>query len=107
MFRVFKSPKFQKRTEKLLSKQEQTQLEKFIQKLKEGNILGKPLYGQSLKEFKLSGKRIYYLVYNDLAIILFVNASNKKFQQETINEIKYMLPTFKKYAYDLYKQNQN
>jgi hypothetical protein len=34
-------------------------------------------------------------------MILLVNLSKKKYQQETIDEIKILLPEFKRYAYEL------
>ena len=55
-----------------------------------------------------------YLIYNPSALmrtgILFCEtdkaffSSDKKYQQETINEIRYMLPEFKKYAHELFNK---
>ncbi len=79
------------------------ELEKFISNIKSGNISGKPLTFDFLREKKIGGKRIYFLVYEEVNIVLLVNASNKKYQQETIDEIKLFLPEFKKYVYEIYK----
>lgn len=102
MFRVFKSPKFKKVAEKSLDKIELEELETFINELKQGNTFGRPLSYPFFREKKIGGKRIYFLVYDEIQVVLLVNVSNKKYQQETIDEIKFLFPAFKKYAYDLY-----
>ena len=45
---------------------------KIITKLKQGNILGKPLTYNFLREKKIGGKRIYFLVYEDICLILLI-----------------------------------
>lgn len=102
MYRVFKAPKFQKKVEKLLDKKELDELEKFINDLKKGNIKGKPLGFSFFREKKIGGKRVYFLVYKEITIILLVSSSDKRYQKETINEIKYMLPEFRRYVYEIY-----
>lgn len=102
MYRVFKSPKFDKKVEKLLSSKELNELDKLIEKLKSDQFIEKPLNYEFFREYKIGVKRIYFLVYEDIAIILLVNSSNKKYQQETIDEIKLLLNEFKQYAYELY-----
>lgn len=101
VYRVFKAPKFDKVVGKLLDKPELEELDALIKDLKLGKIAGKPLTYDFFREKKIGGKRIYFLVYDDIALILLVNASNKKYQQATIDEIKILLPEFKKYAYGL------
>ncbi len=103
MFRVFKAPKFQKKVEKLLDKKGLNELEQFISELKTGKISGKPLTYDFFREKRIGGKRIYFLVYEDIRIILLISSSSKKYQQETIDEIRVFLPEFKRYAYELYK----
>jgi len=105
MYKVFKSPGFVKQVTKLLSKAELIELDLFINNLKKGIISGKPLSYPFFREKKIGGKRIYFLVYEDICIILLINASNKKYQQETIDEIKILLPHYKLYAYELAKKN--
>lgn len=90
MYNVYKSPKFQKKIEKLLSKKELEELDSFINDLKKGIIHGKSLAYEFFREKKIKGKRIYFLLYDEIKIILLINCSNKKYQQETIDEIKYI-----------------
>ncbi len=65
-----------------------------------GNLVGKPLTYNFLREKRINEKRIYFLIYEDLTIILLVAISNKKNQQKTINKIKKLLLKIKKYVYD-------
>lgn len=106
MFKVLKAPSFQKKVEKLLDTKELEELDKFIINLKSGNITGKPITYQFFREKKINAKRIYFLIYEDIRVALLVNASNKKHQQETIDEIKYLLPEFKKIIYEEYNQTK-
>ena len=101
MFEVYKSPKFQKKAQKLLDKKELDELEKFISELKKEKIMGDPISYNFFREKKIGGKRVYFLVYKEIKIVLLVNLSNKKYQQETIDEIKILLPEFRRYAYEL------
>lgn len=95
MFRVLKTQKFDKKIQKLLEPSESRELQNFIENLKEGHIAGKKLTYEFLREKKIGCKRVYFLVYDELKTILLVTASNKKLQQETIDEIKYLLPNSK------------
>ena len=69
-----------------------------------GDKVGDSLSYPFLREKRLGKKRIYYLVYKEIAIILLVEASDKKLQQETINHIKLLIPEFKEIAYQFYEK---
>ncbi len=88
MFRIFTTDEFDRDYRKLDSS-EQERVKKILRQLKErGDSVGKPLVGLSIfKEKKFNGKRIYFLVYSKLSIVLIVAISNKKAQQTTINKI--------------------
>ena len=101
MYKVFKASDFDKKSQKILSKKEQVELENFILKLKEWTVSGKPLSYIFFREKKIAGKRIYFLVYEEIKIILLVSISTKKYQQETIDKIKLMLPYFSDYIQKL------
>lgn len=105
-YRIFILPEFKKKVKKLLSKKEREELENFIEtKLRfDGDKVGDPLTYTFLREKKILGKRIYYLIYKEIAIILLIEASNKKTQQESINKIQKYLPKYKILAYELYKK---
>ncbi|MFT4310440.1 MAG: hypothetical protein ACMXYC_02310 [Candidatus Woesearchaeota archaeon] len=62
--RVFKSPKFQKKAEKLLSASGLHELDKYIDELKNGNISGKPLTYDFLREKKLEIKECIFSYMN-------------------------------------------
>jgi hypothetical protein len=94
--------KFEVFRNSLLSKDEFEEYKKFKERLKAGSILGKSLNYDFFREERIGEKRIYFLVYKEIRIILFVNSSKKNYQQETIDEIKLLLPEFKRHVYNLY-----
>lgn len=96
-FKVFRTHEFEKKFSKL-SKTEQNSVDKFEKKLVENPYLGKPLGYSFLREKKLNGKRIYYLVYEDYIIVLMVAVGDKKTQQETIDAIKQKLGEYYKFV---------
>ncbi len=49
---------------------------------------GDPLGYVFFREKRLGVKRVYFLIYEELKAILMVAVSDKKTQQETIDEIK-------------------
>ena len=107
MYYVFKLPIFDKKATRLLSKGELFELEKIINQLKINPNIGKILTYSFLREKKVGSKRIYFLVYKEICLILLVSASDKKSQQKTINEIKKYLEEYKEYAYELYRNISN
>lgn len=60
--------------------------------------LGKPLGYPWFRELKNEKFRVYYLIYDQLIVILFVAVSDKKTQQEAINIIKGNLKMFKEFV---------
>ena len=102
MYYVFKLPIFEKRAQKLLNPKELKEVDKIIEQLKVNSNIGKPLSYPFLREKRLKEKRIYFLVYEDITLVLLVSLSNKKSQQDTIDEIKLYLNEFKEYAYELH-----
>jgi len=67
-------------------------------KLKENPFLGDQIRYPFLREKRIKEKRIYYLVYEDLKLVLLVATSGKKDQQATIDHIKGYLDEFRKEA---------
>jgi len=100
-FDVYDVPTFEKLVQKMLSKSETKDLNSFIEKLKNGKLSGKRLTYEFLREKKIGGKRIYFLIYHDIYIILFVSISSKKAQKSTIRLIKKEFPYYKKYVQKL------
>ena len=86
-FKIFRTKTFEKEFEKL-PKIEQEMIVKFENKLVEDPFLGKPLGYLFFREKKLNRRRIYYLVYEDLVVVLMVGVSDKKTQQATIDNIR-------------------
>jgi putative component of toxin-antitoxin plasmid stabilization module len=93
MYRVYRTETFDKRVKKL-SRKEQNQITRIENQLKINPFVGKPLGYRFFREKKIGGKRIYYLIYEEMVIILLVGLSDKKTQQATINKIKDKLPEY-------------
>ena len=87
----------------LLEKEYRDFSESLFKKLKENPFQGKQL-APFLREKRLKEKRIYYLIYEDLSMVLLVAVSGKKDQQEKINQIKDMSKEYRKTAEEISKQ---
>lgn len=59
--------------------------------------IGKPLGYKWFRELKNEGFRVYYLIYDNEIIVLFVGVSNKKSQQRVINIIKSNIKIFQNF----------
>lgn len=89
MYVVFRTKKFDKEFDKILSREEQKKIENFEKRnLITNPYVGDPLSYSFFREKKIWNKRVYYLIYDDLKSVLMVGISDKKAQQETIDEIK-------------------
>ena len=66
-------------------------------------IKGNPYTGDQIRykffrEKRIREKRIYYLVYDDLKIVLMIAIGGKKAQEETIDEIVKYFREYRKYV---------
>ncbi len=78
--------------------------EKMARKIAENPFSEKPLGYHFLREKKIREKRIYFLVYENLELVMLVATSGKKDQQLTINHIKEYLPEYKRTAEEISRQ---
>lgn len=86
---------------KKLSGEEQKRINKIFSQLKENPYVGDQLRYRFFREKRISGKRIYYLVYDDLKMVLVVAISNKKTQEATIDRVVNFFEDYRKYAENL------
>ena len=77
---------------------------KIIKKLQINFLRKYQLSYPFLREKRVKEKRIYYLIYEDLKLVLLVALSGKKNQQATIDHIKNGLNEFRKVAENISKQ---
>ena len=104
-YAVYAIESFDKETSRLDALDEQILKKTFLQ-LKENPFVGDAIRYRFFLEKRLREKRIYYLIYEEFSIVLLIAFGGKKAQQETIDEIVKLLPEYKKYAEELFK-NQN
>ena len=57
-------------------------------KLAENPYQGKPLGVSFFREKKISGRRVYFQIYNKYIIVLMISISDKREQQKIINNIR-------------------
>lgn len=76
-------------------KSERDVAEKMPKKLKNDPYTGDQCGYPFLREKRIREKRVYYLIYDDLRLVLLVATSGKKDQQTTIDHIKENLHEFR------------
>jgi mRNA-degrading endonuclease RelE of RelBE toxin-antitoxin system len=106
VFRVLNTSEFEKDLARLPNP-ERIRVCKILWQLKEhGADVGKPLSGLSFfREKKFNGRRLYFLVYKDLPIVLTLAISDKKAQKATINRILLDLVEYQQYIHKLAKKS--
>ena len=87
-WKLEKTEIFDKRFKKLIPKNLQKEVKKQILKLEKNPFVGKPLGYKFFRELKIKKWRIYFLIYQNKLVVYFIDLSDKKLQQETIDEIK-------------------
>ncbi|MFH1372353.1 MAG: hypothetical protein ABII79_00940 [bacterium] len=103
MYRVIGTETYLREIDKW-TKADQEAAEKIPTKLADNPFAGDPLGYRYLREKRIRERRVYFLVYEDLRLVLLVAASNKKKQQATINHIKTHLDEFRTIAQKLIRQ---
>lgn len=76
-------------------------VQKIFTQVKENPYVGDAIRYRFFREKRIREKRIYYLVYEDLKIVLFISIGNKKIQQATINKAISFFSEFREYAKSL------
>jgi hypothetical protein len=100
-FKIIFTQSFEKRVFKYLEKSELKELDLFFENLEISPFLGKPISYNFFREKKINEKRVYFLIYEDLNLILFIGISNKKNQQKEIDKIKINFKDYKQYVLKL------
>lgn len=103
MYKVIATDTYQKEIDRW-TKADKEIAEKLPNKLSINPLIGKPLSYPFLREKRIREKRVYYLIYHDLNLVLLVATSSKKDQKETIAYIKRYLTDFRILAESISKQ---
>lgn len=97
MYKLFTTGEFDSDFLKL-DESDKKRVRKIMNELKiKGGDVGKPLGRSYFREKKFGNKRLYFLIYKYQLIVLAVGISNKKMQQNTINEILLELKDYEEY----------
>lgn len=97
MYAVYITETFEKEMNKLSSNYH-TKIKKIFIQLKDNPYTGDAVRYKFFREKRIQEKRIYYLVYDDLSIVLIVAIGGKKVQQETIDKIVSYFKEYRDYA---------
>lgn len=98
MWELRETDEFEQKFEKLPSDIKE-RFEEQIKKLQENPYgLGKPLGYPWFRELRNDKFRVYYLIYDQWVVVLFVGVSNKKNQQAVINIVKNNLKIFQEFV---------
>ncbi|MBT5424122.1 type II toxin-antitoxin system RelE/ParE family toxin [archaeon] len=96
---------FEKKFLKLIPKNLQEEVKNQIKKLTNNPYNSKPLGYKFFREKKIKKWRIYFLIYEDKLVVYFIDISDKKLQQYTIDKIKSDFDFLKEYIENKYKSN--
>ena len=96
-YAVYETSSFQEEV-KNLSASDQEIIHNICLKLGGNPYVGDPIRYKFFREKRINEKRIYYLVYDDLKIVLLVAIGGKKAQQETIDKIVTYFEEYRNYA---------
>ena len=102
MYTVYTTKTFDREISKL-PVDYQEQIQNIFVQLKNNPYVGDQLQYQHLREKRLREKRIYYLVYDKLNLVLVVDISGKKDQQATISHIIRYFDEYRQYAEELFR----
>ena len=81
-----------------LSESDKEIIQKIFLQLKDNPYAGDQIRYKFFREKRVREKRVYYLVYDDLKIVLMVAIGGKKAQEETIDEIVRYFKEYRGYA---------
>lgn len=93
-YKIIIEPEFEADFNKLTNF-ERERILKIRDKLKENPYAGKPLGYDWFREKYLNGNRLYYLIYENMKVVLIVAMSDKKTQQKTIDLVQQGLAYYK------------
>jgi|SRR3989344_6538222 len=103
MYKVIGTNTYLKEIEKW-SKEDKETVQKLPNKLASNPYTGDQLSYKFLREKRIGEKRVYYLIYDELELVLIVATSGKKDQQATIDHIKEQFEEYKEIAQKISKQ---
>jgi len=87
LYQLHKTDFFDKKFNKLIPIEKQNDVKRRIEKLKMNPYVGKPLGSKYFREIKLDKFRVYFKIYEEKILILLLTVSDKKHQQETIDDL--------------------
>ena len=100
-YAVYTLPSLYQKVISKLPLAEREEIQKIALQLTENPYVGDQLQIKYLREKRLKEKRLYYLIFEDLNVVLIVAMSNKKTQQKTIDSILSRINEYRDYMLKL------
>lgn len=97
VYEVYTLNTFDKEMNKL-SEFDKKIMQKMFLQFKDNPYVGDMIRYKFFREKRIREKRVYYLVYDDLKIVLMVAIGGKKAQEETIDKIVEYFEEYRRYA---------
>ena len=97
-YKVYIHPAVHKETIAKLLLNDQNRINNLVQQLADNPYVGDSLQIRFIREKRLDGNRIYYVVFDDLKKVLIVAISDKKTQQKTIDSIRSNINLYRDYV---------
>ena len=104
-YQVFIHPSIYQEVILKMSSNDQNRIDNLVQQFTQNPYVGDSLQIRSIREKRFDGKRIYYVVFDDLKSVLIVALSDKKIQQRTIDSIKSRLNDYREYIISIKDNN--
>jgi len=76
----------------------QDRINNLVQQFTVNPYVGDSLQIKCIREKRFDGKRIYFVIFEDLKAVLIVAISNKKTQQKTIDSIRLNMNKYRNYV---------
>lgn len=105
VYSVFIHPSIYQEVILKLSSNDQNRIDNLVQQFTQNPYVGDSLQIKSIREKRFDGKRIYYVVFDDLKSVLIVGLSGKRIQQRTIDSIKSRLNNYREYVISIKDNN--
>ncbi len=103
-YKIYATPEFDKLFEKL-PKDDQAEIDKLTkEELPNNPYQGRALGFKFLREKRIKGKRVYFLIYENYVLVLMVAIGDKKTQDEDINQIKKNREEYLKLIKNIFKK---
>lgn len=100
-YSVYIHPTIHKEVISRLSLDNQNRIDNLVRQFLTNPYVGDSLQIKYIREKRFDGKRVYFVIFEDLKVVLILAISDKKTQQKTIDSIRNNLNGYRDYVKNL------